>query len=159
MNTELKKHTPMMVVEVAFWSEKEFLYWEWTKEQFREKLQSTYINFPLYSNRDVLRQKIKDYWVLDSKDEISLEMRLSSLTMTQKTQVKEYISRMQKNIGRYPTQKEIESMIQKALWITQEEEHRKDFSSLERFKTSLVIKRQRIAKIITWTFLWFRRVW
>lgn len=149
--TNLKKYKNLVWVEVAFWEEKEILYFEWTQEEFRKKLQYDFVYFQNL-HRNVLRSKIKDFWPVKSEKEKTREMKLSSLTSEQKSKVKEYIKNMQKNIGREPTDIELDKMIHKAVhWFTEEEKQEK-LDEKGRKKTIEFIRKMRERKEKTWKY-------
>lgn len=114
MSREIKKSVPMLWVEVAFWLEKEILYFEGTQDLFRKKMQYDFVYFENY-RRDVATSKIKDFWEVDSDYRKTREMKLASLNSEQKEQVKEFIKNFKRNLGKEPTEKEIDRMIFKAI--------------------------------------------
>ncbi len=156
--SNIQKHKPMVWVEVAFWTDKEFLFYQATVDEFQQKRSSlSYIVFPMHWWRNVLTQKIKDFWPVDSKTTITKEIKLSSLTEWQRQDVKILISNMKKNIWREPTMNEIDNMIKKVLWIKNQETNDKELNNFWRFKTKLVINNQKISRLITWSILWFKK--
>lgn len=114
MSKEIKKSTPMLWVEIAFWNEKEIIYFEGSEAEFRKKLQFDFVYFSNL-NRNILRSKIKDFGLVKDETVLTREMKLSSLTELQKAKVKEFVQNMKRNIGREPTDTEFDSMILKAV--------------------------------------------
>lgn len=166
MANEIKKYKTIIWAKVEFGYDREVLYWEGSIEDFEEKLTYDYMIFPRHGDRRVPTTKIKDHAVLQPDDyEWILELRLFSLTLTKRAEVKRSISTFIKNIGREPTDNEINRFIQIALdpdILKKEKAERekveyKRLDKFERFKTSLVIKKQKVSKIVTWTIYWLSK--
>lgn len=157
MSREIKKSVPMIWVEVAFWNDKEVLYFEGTIEKFSEKLGNDFIYFPIY-NRMILSSKIKEFWKVEDEKTKTREQKISSLNEKQKEQVKFFVSQMKKNIWREPTDKEFEKMIFRAVnWYLPEEkeEKRKTESRLWEYwrkKTVEMIAKMRENKKKFWSY-------
>lgn len=107
---EIKQYKSLMWVEVAFWPQIERLYFEWTEDLLKTRMQHDFVYFQIHS-RNVATSKIKDFWKVDDPKKLAREWKISHLTEDQKTQVKEYASKMQKNIWRDPTDSEFDNMI------------------------------------------------
>lgn len=148
MSYEIKKKVPMVWVKAAFGLDSEVLYYESTLENFVSKLWGDFIYFPLHK-RNVPTSMIKDHWEVDSWKVITLEMRLSTLNSSQKVRVKEYIRNMKRNIWREPTNKEIDSMIEKVVWINSNKQESK---TIDRSKVRDVIKQMRENKKNKWSY-------
>lgn len=154
--TEIKKSTPMLWVEIAFWVDKEILYFEWTLQSFSEKLQNDFVYFPLY-HRTILSSKIKEFWEVKNEEIKTREQKISSLTEKQKEEVKFFVSQMKKNIWREPTDKEFEKMIFRAVhWYLPENKPWKDENRLGEYwrkKTIAVIQKIRENKKKFWKYV------
>lgn len=156
---EIKKYTPLVWVEVAFWPNVEHLFWEGTETQFKDKMKMDFIYFPIYS-RNISTQKIKDFWVVKNSLNGQRELKMAHLEEGQKAQIRELAKQMEKNIGRGPNEWEFDWIIQKVvLW--EKKEVQKNLSKLERFKTFLQIKKFKVAKIVTGKIYGFneKKVW
>lgn len=150
---EIKQYKSLVWVEVAFWPQIERLYFEWTEDLLKNRMQHDFVYFQIH-NRNVASSKIKDFWKVDDPKKLAREWKISHLTEDQKTQVKDYASKMQKNIWRDPTDSEFDNMIKKVLYW-EEKKVEKELTDLDRFKTFLQVKRMRVAKIITKQYHWF----
>lgn len=110
MEKEIKKYKEQVLVEIAFWPNNiEYLYWEWTEEQFRRSIQFDYVFFPLY-NRSVINTKIKDFRSTKNS-KFMRDVKISHLEDGQKSKIKLLVENMKKNIWREPTDSEFEKMI------------------------------------------------
>ncbi|NDK09778.1 hypothetical protein GW846_03295 [Candidatus Gracilibacteria bacterium] len=157
MTTQIKKHVPMVGVQVAFGLETEVLYWEGLIENFNSIYQQAeVIRFPRH-NRNVVKNKIKDWWEVKDQKSISYEEKLAGLDPEQRTVVKFHIGNMKKNINREPTITELDSIITTVIGNVKSEETQefKTLNDVERFKTSLQITKTRIAKITTGSYWGF----
>ena len=161
VNNQIKFYKDMLRVEVGVWYTTQKLYWEGTVKEFKEKRAGDYSFFPRY-NRNVFTNKIKDFWPIEMDDkDITLEMRIEHLTTTQKAEVKNILSSIKKNLNRDPSKGEITKAINIAIdpdflkkeMEEEEKEKYKTLNDIERFKTSLVIKKQKIAKIVTGSYV------
>ncbi len=70
-------------------------------------------------------------------------MKLSSLNPEQKSKVKEFIKNMQKNLGREPTERELDNMIRKAVYGTTEEEKQEKLDEEKRKRLREKIREMR----------------
>ena len=151
---EIKKYKPMIWVKVSTWNTIQTLNYEGTKEEFIQKISSLdpsdYVYFPIHDQL-VARSQIKEIWSIQP-DKLSKETKLSSLTETQRANVKERIANMKRNLNREPTDSELDNMIRKELWQQIQEDKFIPLSEVERFKTSLQIKKWKISKIVTWSY-------
>lgn len=155
---EIKQYKSLVWVEVAFWPKIDYLYWEWTEEQFKTAIQFDYVYFAIY-NRNVANSKIKDFKAVKDVKNVSREMKISHLTENQKNEVKELASRMLKNIWREPTDSEFDNMIKTVLHgeKTNEVPESREISKIERFRKWQIKRRQKIAKVVTWSYIWFEK--
>ena len=167
MANEIKKHVNIVWAKVEFWFDREVLYWEWDIHEFEQKKLCDYIIFPRHWNRRVPTSKIKDFAVLQADDyEWNLELKLFSLTLTQRTEAKRLIWNFKNNTNREPSNSELNKFIQISIdpSILEREKAIEDkkrywtLTEVKRFKTFLVIKKYRIAKIITGNINWFRSI-
>ena len=164
-NTEIKKYKNLVWVEVSLWFDKEILYWEWTKLEFKQKRTTCdYMYFPIH-DREVYTNKMKDFWeVVDNKTK-SLEMKLSWLSQTQKQKVKDRMKEIKSNLWREASDNETDRIIRITIdpeileqEKLKEKEYWKPLSYEQRLWTNLVIQKHRIAKIITWKIWWFNSI-
>lgn len=165
MDKFLKKYKTIIWVKIEFWFDREVLYWEWEIKDFEVRKLCDYIIFPRHWDRRVPTSKIKDFAVLQADDyQWNLELKLFSLTLNNRAEVKRLISRFEKNVNREASDNEINRFIKITLdpnilvqeKIIDEKQKYWRLTDIQRFKTSLVIKKQRIAKIITWSLIWFK---
>ena len=107
---EIKQYKALMWVEIAFWPQVERLYFEWTENLLKTRMQHDFVYFQIH-DRNVATTKIKDFWKVDNHWKLAREWKIAHLTEDQKIEVKELASRMLKNIWREPTDSEFEKMI------------------------------------------------
>lgn len=145
---EIKKE--LLAVKVAFGLSIEIFYYDSSLEEFEQKLSWDFIYFPRHK-RNIPTSMIKDHWIVEWMEK-TREIKMSSLTSEQKSKVKEYIKNMQKNIGREPTDIELDKMIHKAVhWFTEEEKQEK-LDEKGRKKTIEFIRKMRERKEKTWKY-------
>ncbi len=150
-NKEIKVYKPLVWVRVAFGPSIEVLYWEWSENNFKEKRASlSYIFFPLHG-RNVPENMIKDFWEVKDTKKLAREWKISHLNENEKSRVNFLAENMKKNIGRDPTDTELDAMILKVThWEEKSEE--KPLTQMERIKTVMQIRKMRIARILTWEY-------
>ncbi len=161
MKHEIKKYKPLVWAKINTFNEHtETLYWEWKLEDFEKALQCDVVRFPRHANRWISPDRIIKWWywvVEDDTLEKDLEMKLSSINSELRKKIKARIKLIKTNLWREATKKEIDNIIKHFLW--QNEKKQEQYKSLwpvDRFKTFLVIKRQKIASILTWSYIWFK---
>lgn len=116
MSNEIDIKKPLVRVEIKKKDcETEYLYWEWTVEEFREKRKQTYVVFPRHNLRHVLAYHIADFEQITEKTELSQDEMIQTLSQSQQGKVRTRIKQFKSNTNRNPSNREVQSMIEWAI--------------------------------------------